>query len=69
MNHVVIMTSTTSIGLMTLFVVDLVDMYFLSLLGETALASAIGYAGTVLFFTTSKMKVMSWLGSVVFSIS
>ncbi|MEM7194461.1 MAG: MATE family efflux transporter [Pseudomonadota bacterium] len=53
MRHVVVMSSTASVGLMTLFVVDLVDMYFLSLLGETALAAAIGFAGSVLFFTTS----------------
>ena len=53
MGHVVTMTSAASLGLMTLFVVDLVDMYFLSLLGEIELAAAIGYAGTILFFTTS----------------
>ncbi len=53
LKHVVIMTSTTSIGLMTLFLVDLVDMFFLSLLGEIELAAAVGYAGTILFFTTS----------------
>ena len=53
MRHVVVMASTGSLGLMTLFVVDLVDMYFLSLLGEAELAAAIGYAGTILFFTTS----------------
>ncbi len=53
MRHVVVMASTASLGLMTLFVVDLADMYFLSLLGESELAAAIGYAGTILFFTTS----------------
>ena len=53
MQHVVVMTTTASVGLMALFVVDLMDMYFLSLLGEVALAAAIGYAGSILFFTTS----------------
>lgn len=53
MHHIVVMTSTASIGLMSMFVVDLVDMYFLSLLGETELAAAIGYSGTILFFTTA----------------
>jgi putative MATE family efflux protein len=53
LRHIVVMTSTASIGLMTLFLVDLADMYFLSLLGEVELASAVGYGGTVLFFTTS----------------
>ena len=47
------MTSAAAVGLMTLFVVDLVDMFFLSLLGEVALAAAVGYAGSILFFTTS----------------
>ncbi len=53
MRHVVVMTSLSSVGLMTLFLVDFADMYFLSLLGEEHLAAAIGYAGTILFFTTS----------------
>ncbi|MEM1400516.1 MAG: MATE family efflux transporter, partial [Pseudomonadota bacterium] len=53
MRHVVVMTSTASVGLMAIFAVDLVDMYFLSLLGEIELAAAVGFGGTVLFFTTS----------------
>jgi putative MATE family efflux protein len=53
LRHIVVMTSTASIGLMTLFLVDLADMYFLSLLGEVELAAAVGYGGSVLFFTTS----------------
>ncbi|MBF0276373.1 MAG: MATE family efflux transporter [SAR324 cluster bacterium] len=53
MRHVVVMSLSSSIGLMALFLVDLIDMYFLSLLGEIELASAIGYAGSILFFTTS----------------
>ena len=38
---------------MALFLVDLADMYFLSLLGEVEVAAAIGYAGSILFFTVS----------------
>lgn len=53
MRHIVVMTTTASIGLMSLFAVDLVDMYFLSLLGEVELAAAVGFGGTILFFTTS----------------
>lgn len=53
MKHILVMTSTASIGLMALFLVDLADMYFLSLLGEIEIAAAIGYAGSILFFTTS----------------
>ena len=53
MRHIVAMTLTGSVGLMAIFLVDLIDMFFLSLLGQVALAAAIGYAGTLLFFTTS----------------
>lgn len=53
MRHVVVMSMSSSIGILALFMVDLIDMYFLSLLGEIELASAIGYAGSILFFTTS----------------
>ncbi|WP_045857496.1 MATE family efflux transporter [Teredinibacter purpureus] len=51
--HVSVMTFASSIGLMSLFLVDLVDMYWLSLLGVIELAAAIGYAGSILFFTLS----------------
>ena len=51
--HIVVMTSASAVGLITLFSVDLVDMYFLSLLGEEELAAAIGFSGTLLFFLTA----------------
>lgn len=53
MKHVAVMSFTTSIGLLTLFAVDFVDMIFISMLGNDALAAAVGYAGTLLFFTNS----------------
>ena len=53
LKHVIIMSLTSSLGLMAIFIVDLLDMFFLSLLGEIELASAVGYAGTISFFTTS----------------
>ena len=51
--HVSVMALTSSIGLMAVFVVDLVNMLYIALLGREELAAAIGYAGAVLFFTTS----------------
>jgi putative MATE family efflux protein len=51
--HIVIMSSTNAVGLTALFLVDLADLFFISLLGETELAAAVGYAGTIAFFTTS----------------
>jgi putative MATE family efflux protein len=51
--HVVIMTLTGAVGLMSLFIVDLADLYFLSLLDNTEVTAAIGYAGTVGFANLS----------------
>src|SRR5258707_12026492 len=53
MRHVVVMTATGSIGLMSIFVVDFLNLFYIAMLGEQELAAAIGYAGTVLFFTVS----------------
>ncbi|MBM7036672.1 MATE family efflux transporter [Vibrio ulleungensis] len=53
MKHILTMTGAGSIGLMALFVVDLLDMMFISMLGQVELAAAIGFAGTLMFFTTS----------------
>ncbi len=51
--HVTVMSLTASIGLMAIFAVDFVDMIFISMLGKAELAAAVGYAGAILFFTTS----------------
>src|SRR5215475_4716889 len=53
MRHVVVMTATGSIGLMAIFIVDFLNLFYISMLGQQELAAAIGYAGTVLFFTVS----------------
>ncbi len=53
MRHITVMALTASIGLMAIFVVDLVDMIFISMLGKEELAAAVGYAGAILFFTSS----------------
>ena len=51
--HVAVMALTNSVGLMAVFFVDLINMVYISWLGRAELAAAIGYAGAVLFFTTS----------------
>ncbi|PID64549.1 MAG: MATE family efflux transporter [Gammaproteobacteria bacterium] len=51
--HVVVMTLTNSIGLMALFFVDLLDLYFLNLLGEQELAASVGFASQLLFYVTA----------------
>jgi hypothetical protein len=53
MRHVVVMTATGSIGLVAVFIVDALNLFYISLLGQLELAAAIGYAGTLLFFSTS----------------
>jgi putative MATE family efflux protein len=66
MRHVLVMTSTASIGLATLFLVDLADIYFLSLLNQVEITSAIGFAGTIVFFTTSiTIGLMIAMGALV----
>lgn len=53
LRHTIVMTLSSGAGLLAIFLVDLADLYFISLLGEDALAAAVGYAGTLLFFFTS----------------
>jgi putative MATE family efflux protein len=51
--HIAVMSLTSSIGLMAVFLVDFADMVFISMLGKAELAAAVGYAGAILFFTGS----------------
>jgi putative MATE family efflux protein len=53
MRHVVVMSLSASVGLMAIFVVDLINMVYISWLGDPDLTAAIGYAGAVMFFTTA----------------
>ena len=53
MRHVSVMSFTSSIGLMAIFAVDLVDILFISMLGHEALAAAAGYASTIMLFASA----------------
>lgn len=53
MRHIAVMAMTSSVGLMAVFAVDFIDMIFISMLGKAELAAAVGYAGAILFFTSS----------------
>jgi len=53
LRHVIVMTSTGSIGLIAVFVVDALNLFYISMLGVQELAAAIGFAATLLFFTVS----------------
>lgn len=53
LRHILVMTGAGALGLMAIFVGDLANMWFLSLLGDEAIIAAIGYASSILFFTIS----------------
>ncbi|HIP76653.1 MAG TPA: MATE family efflux transporter [Psychromonas hadalis] len=53
LGHVLRMSATNAIGLSALFLVDLIDMFFISQLNDTGYTAAIGYASVLLFFGTS----------------
>jgi len=64
--HIITMSVMSAVGLLSIFIVDLVDLYFLSLLGEIQMASAIGFAGTILFFTIAvSIGLMIAMGALV----
>ena len=44
LRHISVMALSSTVGLMAVFLVDFVDMIFISMLGKAELAAAIGYA-------------------------
>jgi putative MATE family efflux protein len=67
LRHVVVMTATGSVGLMAIFIVDFLNLFYIALLGQAELAAAIGYAGTLLFFTVSLCIGISISGTALVS--
>jgi MATE family, multidrug efflux pump len=53
MRHVAVMTATGAIGLMAVFAVDLLSLFWVSRLGDQAFKAAVGYAGLTTFFAMS----------------
>ncbi len=53
LRHVIAMSGTGAVGLVMVFVVDLANLFYISLLGQQELAAAVGYASTIVFFTIS----------------
>ncbi|HLY00292.1 MAG TPA: MATE family efflux transporter [Roseiarcus sp.] len=51
--HVAVMTSTGAIGLMAVFAVDLLSLFWVSKLGDQAFKAAVGYVGLITFFVMS----------------
>lgn len=53
LRHVIIMTMTGSVGLMAIFVVELLSILYISRLGIPGLIAGVGFAGQVVFFAVS----------------
>ena len=66
MRHVVVMASTGAIGLVSVFVVDLLNLFYISLLGQKPIAAAVGFSGVVGFLQISvAIGLMIGIGAVV----
>ncbi|MCT4654703.1 MAG: MATE family efflux transporter [Cohaesibacter sp.] len=65
LKHVVTMTAAGSVGLLAVFLVDFANLFYISLLGQTELAAAIGYASTIMFFNTSASVGLMIAGSAI----
>ncbi|MDP4023641.1 MATE family efflux transporter [Methylobacterium sp. NEAU 140] len=53
LRHVLVMSATGSVGLMAIFVVDLLSLVYVSQLGDPRLTAAVGFASVVQFFATA----------------
>jgi len=51
--HIWVMTTTSAIGLMAMFLVELLDMFFLSMLDIPAIVAGVGFAASLSFFIVS----------------
>jgi putative MATE family efflux protein len=51
--HILVMTGTSAIGLMAVFICELISLLYLGLLRDLDILAAIGYAAAILFFPTS----------------
>jgi putative MATE family efflux protein len=66
LRHVLAMTGAGSVGLIAIFVVDLLSLLYISWLGEPRLTAGVGLATIVLFFTTSiNVGLMIAVGALV----
>ncbi len=66
MRHVMVMTATGSVGLMAIFAVDFLSLFYISRLGDPTLTAAVGYATIVLFLAVSiNVGTMIAVGALV----
>ena len=66
LRHVVVMAGTGAIGLVAVFSVDLLNLFYLSLLGDPRIVAAVGFVGAVGFFQISlAIGLVIGVGAVV----
>ncbi|MEQ1718727.1 MAG: MATE family efflux transporter [Hyphomicrobium sp.] len=53
LRHILEMTGAGAIGLMAIFLGDLANIFFLSRAGDQSVVAAVGYASSILYFSTS----------------
>lgn len=53
LRHILVMTGAGAVGLMAIFAGDLANIFFLARSGDEAVVAAVGYASSILFFSTS----------------
>jgi putative MATE family efflux protein len=53
LRHITTMSLTASIGMLTMFLVDFADLFYIAQLSDSALTAAMGFAATILFFGTA----------------
>jgi putative MATE family efflux protein len=53
LRHILVMTGTGALGLVAIFIGDLANILFLSMLGDLDIVAAVGYASSILFLTIS----------------
>lgn len=53
MRHVIVLASTASVGLVSVFAVDLIDLYYLSMLDDQAIVASLAFASAIIFFNMS----------------
>jgi MATE family, multidrug efflux pump len=53
MRHVLVMCGAGSIGLVSIFIVDFANLFYISLLNDPTLTAAVGFAGVILYFHMS----------------
>ncbi|WP_288586070.1 MATE family efflux transporter [uncultured Methylobacterium sp.] len=66
LRHVVVMAATGSVGLMAIFVVDLLSLLYIARLGDPVLTAAVGFATIVQIFAVSiNIGMMIAVGALV----